>query len=121
MKMRRPRRWSHYCRRTSDILGFVYFSMMVVLMIMFRQKIKGVAEHFSNLVPVLLGERCLHATLYIKFLLSPTSLSPLRTLLVGDTLYFRRYLLSAPRMSSLVVPTEAFLRPFADSVISTTI
>ncbi|CAM9437452.1 unnamed protein product [Scytosiphon promiscuus] len=47
--------WSHYCRKTSDILGFVYFSMMVVLMVMFRQKIKGVAEHFSNLVPVLLG------------------------------------------------------------------
>ncbi|CAM9326299.1 unnamed protein product [Pylaiella littoralis] len=47
--------WSHSCRKTSDTLGFIYFAMVVVLLIMFRQKIKGVAEHFGNLLPVVLG------------------------------------------------------------------
>lgn len=49
-------RWSDSCRKTSDTLGFIYFAMVVVLLIMFRQKVKGVAEHFGNLFPVLIGQ-----------------------------------------------------------------
>ena len=31
--------------------------MVVVLAVMFRQKLKGVMEHFGNLLPVLFGEK----------------------------------------------------------------
>lgn len=51
-----PTRWSHSCRKTSDILGFIYFAMVVVLLIMFRQKVKGVVDHLGALLPVLFGE-----------------------------------------------------------------
>eukprot|EP00903_Cladosiphon_okamuranus_P015166 g14023.t1 len=47
--------WSDSCRKTSDTLGFIYFAMVVVLAVMFRQKLKGVMEHFGNLLPVLFG------------------------------------------------------------------
>lgn len=48
-------RWSDSCRKTSDTLGFIYFAMVVVLAVMFRRKLKGVMEHFGNLLPVLFG------------------------------------------------------------------
>lgn len=49
-------RYSDRCRRVSDTLGFIYFAMVVLLIVIFRQKVKGVMEHFGNLLPVLLGE-----------------------------------------------------------------
>lgn len=49
-------RWSSSCRKTSDTLGFIYFAMVIVLLIMFREKVKGVAKHFGSLVPVLFGK-----------------------------------------------------------------
>ncbi|CAM9711949.1 unnamed protein product [Ectocarpus sp. 12 AP-2014] len=56
--------WSDSCRKTSDTLGFIYFAMVVVLLVMFRQKLKGVAEHFGHLLPVLVGEQHVVCSLF---------------------------------------------------------
>lgn len=42
--------------KTADMLGFVYFSMVVLLLVMFRQKIRGFAEHFKHVLPAMRGE-----------------------------------------------------------------
>ena len=55
-RLRSACRWSQVLCKTADMLGFVYFSMVVLLVIMFRQKIRGFAEHFKHVLPAMRGE-----------------------------------------------------------------
>lgn len=55
-RLRSSHRWSQVLCKTADMLGFVYFSMVLLLLIMFRQKIRGFAEHFKHVLPAMRGE-----------------------------------------------------------------
>ncbi|CAM9632632.1 unnamed protein product [Discosporangium mesarthrocarpum] len=47
--------WSDTCRSASHKLGFLYCSMVVFLLVVFREKTKAFLLHLQTLLPILVG------------------------------------------------------------------